>query len=396
MMHGVVLLAVFLFTLLAALAVRARLPLVASLVMVAGAGWPATIYPTHDDLGRGAVLLIFAARAGRPAEAERAACGAAGARGRGPRRASRSSPRAPVPSPRRSSSTGRTGTSRRSEGPTVSVSYVWKANYSGISFPKKRTRVFTVRGPSRSVYWRATTLDSFVNDHWREEQLSVEPIQLADRQHESGCRVRPVDAPRLRDRRAQLEHGDGPRGGAPRHPPGEPERRRRLRERAGRRRQLLGRRRRASASAGPAEHAVHRLGVPAAAEAGAAGQVAGRRTRARSPTRAPISRSPEGDSFRRSARPRRHEWLADAFTDPAPQAPTSRSTGTPTPGGREPRGNPYAAAVALEAWFRSSGDFSYDESPHQVREGTPPLVSFVRTTRAWVLPALRGRDGADA
>ena len=54
MMHGVVLLAVFLFTLLAALAVRARLPLVASLVMVAGAGWPATIYPTHDDLGRGA------------------------------------------------------------------------------------------------------------------------------------------------------------------------------------------------------------------------------------------------------------------------------------------------------------------------------------------------------
>ena len=42
--------------------------------------------------------------------------------------------------------------------------------------------------------------------------------------------------------------------------------------------------------------------------------------------------------------------------------------------------NPYAAAVALEAWFRSSGEFSYDESP-PVREGSPPLVSFVTATR---------------
>ena len=43
--------------------------------------------------------------------------------------------------------------------------------------------------------------------------------------------------------------------------------------------------------------------------------------------------------------------------------------------------SPYAAAVALEAWFRSSGEFSYDESP-PVREGTPPLVSFVTRDRA--------------
>ena len=66
----------------------------------------------------------------------------------------------------------------KKDGPSVSVSYVWKANYSGISFPKKRTRVFTVRGPSRSVYWRATTLDAFVRDHWREDQISVEPASI--------------------------------------------------------------------------------------------------------------------------------------------------------------------------------------------------------------------------
>ena len=32
----------------------------AGLVLVAGAGWPATILPAHDDLGRGAFVLCFA------------------------------------------------------------------------------------------------------------------------------------------------------------------------------------------------------------------------------------------------------------------------------------------------------------------------------------------------
>ena len=57
LMHGVVLLAVFLFTALAGLAVAARRPLLAGLVLVAGAGWPATILPGNDDLGRGAFVL---------------------------------------------------------------------------------------------------------------------------------------------------------------------------------------------------------------------------------------------------------------------------------------------------------------------------------------------------
>ena len=45
----------------------------------------------------------------------------------------------------------------------------------------------------------------------------------------------------------------------------------------------------------------------------------------------------------------------------------------------EPR-NPYAAVVALESWFRSGGDFAYDERP-PLRRGTPPLVSFALTTK---------------
>src|SRR5262245_28667904 len=57
LMHGALLLAVFLFTFAAALAVAARRPLAASLFLVAGAGWPATIMPGADDLGRGAFIL---------------------------------------------------------------------------------------------------------------------------------------------------------------------------------------------------------------------------------------------------------------------------------------------------------------------------------------------------
>jgi transglutaminase superfamily protein len=42
--------------------------------------------------------------------------------------------------------------------------------------------------------------------------------------------------------------------------------------------------------------------------------------------------------------------------------------------------NPYAAAVAIEAWFRSAGGFVYDEHPPRVGEG-PPLVRFVTASK---------------
>ena len=60
LMDGVVLLAIFAFTALASLAVASRRPLLATLVLVAGAGWPLTIFPGHDDLGRGVLLLLLA------------------------------------------------------------------------------------------------------------------------------------------------------------------------------------------------------------------------------------------------------------------------------------------------------------------------------------------------
>ncbi len=57
----------------------------------------------------------------------------------------------------------------------VGVSYVWRADYDGVKFPNKRTRVLQVRGSSRANYWRATTLDSFTEDHWDEDLTAAYP-----------------------------------------------------------------------------------------------------------------------------------------------------------------------------------------------------------------------------
>src|SRR5205085_5243984 len=49
----------------------------------------------------------------------------------------------------------------------------WNASYSGIDFPAKATVVLRVRAPHRLLYWRASTLDVFTDDHWVESLLPV-------------------------------------------------------------------------------------------------------------------------------------------------------------------------------------------------------------------------------
>ena len=68
--------------------------------------------------------------------------------------------------------------------PPVSVRYVWEANYNGISYPEKPTVVLRVRVPSttRSLYWRATTLDEYNGWVW-DERLELggrEPAETVD------------------------------------------------------------------------------------------------------------------------------------------------------------------------------------------------------------------------
>jgi len=49
--------------------------------------------------------------------------------------------------------------------PRVSVGYVWNQNYGPLHWPKKTTQVFQVTTP-RPLYWKAATLNDFVDDHW--------------------------------------------------------------------------------------------------------------------------------------------------------------------------------------------------------------------------------------
>ncbi|MDQ3067556.1 MAG: DUF3488 and transglutaminase-like domain-containing protein, partial [Actinomycetota bacterium] len=61
----------------------------------------------------------------------------------------------------------------------VAVSYVWEAQYGGISFAKEKTTVLRITGPDRGHYWRATTLDQFTADRWIEDPtpLSTGPAR---------------------------------------------------------------------------------------------------------------------------------------------------------------------------------------------------------------------------
>ncbi len=174
-MHGVLLLALFGFCVVLAQSIAARRPLPALLAVIAGAGWPAALYPSSSD-GYGALILAAALwvlaglRTTRPVPALVAGAAvvllAAG-----------------VSSSAAIAKDGVLAWERWSPGglsrQPVSVSYVWDANYGGIEFAEKPTTVLRVTGPKRGLYWRATTLDQFDSDRWLENPtpLSTGPAR---------------------------------------------------------------------------------------------------------------------------------------------------------------------------------------------------------------------------
>lgn len=173
-MHGIVLLAIFGFCLALGFAAASRRPLPTVLVLLAGAGWPATLLPTQSIVF-GALILTAALwvlaglRAERPTLALAAGAlvvlAAAGA-----------STSAAV------AKDGILGWQRWDPygGPDapVGVAYAWNADYGGIDFPEEKTTVLRISGTDRSLYWRATSLNRFTQDRWI-EQLDVEVVELA-------------------------------------------------------------------------------------------------------------------------------------------------------------------------------------------------------------------------
>ena len=375
LMDGVVLLAIFTFTALASLAVASRRPLLASLVLVAGAGWPSTIFPGHDDLGRGVLLLLMAlALVARLGPTTR-----------------RGAPQALVATALAvialvaSSWNGvakaqfldwQTWDLSTKTGPSVSVEYVWNANYSGVNFPKKRTRVFTVKtDDQRAVYWRATTLDTFVDNAWREELLPIEAFRPL-----GGSRDLLTDDPllprRARDPTKWIQatvHIDALRDSHVISPSGP-----------------------VAYEGGDSLDGIsyYRGGVAEVLRPLTRGTEYNAWAFQPQPTPSLLAKSPArypseiyrdgpylevgpGKLVPPFGSEQRLIWLRHAFDDPhlRPYLPIYRAAEDVTNGAT----NPYAATVAIEAWLRSSGGFSYNEHPTQVR-GMPPLVAFVTRT----------------
>ena len=176
-MHEVILVAIFGFALAVSLAVAARRAVPALLAFLLGAGWPATLLAGGSELGRGVVILAVTLTllAGLTQRPSRLAIGASLVVLTGALALSSSAavakdafldwqhwdfytrPAAPV-----------------------SVRYVWDARYNGIRFPKKPTTVLAIRAPARPHYWRATILDKFDGTRWREHVWNETPLEFRE------------------------------------------------------------------------------------------------------------------------------------------------------------------------------------------------------------------------
>jgi transglutaminase-like putative cysteine protease len=368
-MHGALLLAVFGFTLGASLAIARRRPVLASALTFAGAAWPVTLIRDAPSTARGALLLVAAlillaalrSGAGRGAGQTALVGGAVLV-------AALVAVSSPAVAKGGFLNWEQWEPYKRPDRP-VSVSYVWDdADYDGIRFPKRPTTVLTVKAPRRAPYWRATTLDSFLDDHWRHDQLEIEPTEVG------GLDVL-LDDPLLPQAAADPDTWME---------------------------QVV------EVHALRDDHLVA-ASVPVAFERGEAVYY--------EPGVAYVERLRRGQDYRAwsyvpeltpedlAASPAAYpdevkgdQYLGTGFGDSAPpfRAPGRDKAmrqifsdgdasvyrplyDTALEVAGRPR-NPYAAVVALEAWFRQSGDFEYDETP-PARAGVPPLVAFVNDHR---------------
>ena len=185
-MRGVVLAAVFGFVLVVGLAVAARRAVAATLVLLVGAGWPATLAGSQSAPAKGvaillAVLIVLAGLTAR--RVPRAAVPAAAALVLVALAAS---------TPSAVAKGELVGWQRwdfvKAPQAPVSVSYVWDAQYGGLVFPRLRTTVLEIKAPrGRRCYWRSAVLDVFAGDRWLQGPPqtgdALEPAAARDRTH---------------------------------------------------------------------------------------------------------------------------------------------------------------------------------------------------------------------
>jgi protein-glutamine gamma-glutamyltransferase len=363
-MHGVLLLAAFAFTLGASLAIARRRPVLASALTFAGAAWPVTLIRDAPSTARGAFLLVASLlllAALRPGAGRGA--GQTALVGFGVVLAALIAAGSPAVAKGEFLNWERWEPYTRPD-KGRSVSYVWNANYSGINFPERPTTVLTIKASRRAPYWRATTLDTFIDDHWKEDALSITGVPDGDRDVLSDDSFLPAGAldaqwmeqevtvRALRD--IHLVGATVPiafqSDVADDYYPGGAYVRRLHRDQKYKVWSYV-------RQPSPRELARSKPIYPDDVYGGSylgIGSVLGPAPPFGAPGRAATIRELFSDRQIAAYRPLYNTAL--------------RVVGRPR--------NPYAAAVALEAWFRSGGGFHYDEHPPASR-GVPPLVAFV-------------------
>jgi transglutaminase-like putative cysteine protease len=374
-MHGVLLVALFAFTLCVALAAAARRAGLVAIALVVGVGWPGTLLPGHD-LSRGALLLIAVLATTvllRPGPLR--GLGVATAAGALIVTGALLATGSPALAKRAFLDWQHWDLYTKPAKP-VDVSYVWDSSYRGLSFHGKPTTVFRVNAGPEPHYWRSSVLNTVEDGKWFEEPAPefgnpspigesgmIPPRELrADRwEHE----VVTIEA--LRDHRL-------PGGSVPvRYEP--------------------------SAAVGQVQY--DPTGVAYSSDALSRGETYEVWSYSPTPTPAQLARSKavysgpivEAGKYRQVqpriypplfGRPGRVEDVNYLFTGFAradqlrPFRRLYRDALRVAGGAR----SPYAAAVALEQWFRFGGSFVYDQHPPKPPPGVPALEDFVARTKS--------------
>jgi transglutaminase-like putative cysteine protease len=367
-MHGVLLVAVFAFVLGASIAIAQRRAILASALTFAGAAWPVTLIRDAPSTARGAFLLVAALillAALRPGPRPAAQATLVGG---GVLLAALVAVSSPAVAKGGFLDWEQWEPYTRPQNP-VSVSYIWDADYDGITFPKRATTVLTIKAPPRAPYWRAATLNDFVDGHWRESLNPIEPVNIDGRDALIGDPLVP---------RAAWQ--------------GQNWLRQEVTVRALRDTHLVGAtmpiafEQGAGALYSPGVAHVSRLRrgekyeVWSYVQRPTPGQLA--RSRPAYPSEIANASAflitPSG-FLPPFGVPNREALMRSLFARAGSDARYQRLYQTALRVAGRPH-NPYAAVVALEVWFRTVGNFTYDEKP-PVKRGIPPLVAFVTDHR---------------
>ena len=367
-MHGAILLGVFVFTAAVVLAVVSVRPGWAVIALMVGAGWPATLLAGHE-LIRGSAILVGALALLLGVREKPRSLGPAAAAGAAVVLVGVFASASPALA-RHAFLKWQTWHLPTPSSKPVDVSYVWSSDYSGLTFPRKKTVVLRIQAPRRPQYWRVTELADVVQGRWREETVLDQGQGLG----EPGLVPRAAqDASNWIEQRIKVEA---------------------LRET------------RLPAAEVPVQFNTSQLGAVDYDRAGVAylarqlhqGDSYTAWSYEPQPTPQQLARSkpiypPEiaGDKkylevewggiwappFGTPGRERAVDNLFATHYQLKPYLPLYRMARRVAGGAR----SPYAAAVALESWFRTGGGFSYSQHP-PLTKGRPVLVDFVTRTRS--------------